>query len=221
MLRTRQSTLSAVKRSLAAQRTFHSSRPASAEITLEVDGKTVSIEQGSSLIQACEKAGKLSPLAPLLRPPRPSDTSGELPVDGLWTGPHWLNPPRPRASTPDAPPQLSKPPRPRRDYTIELARPGGARRGPGELGPSRRGSPGAPEVDRSACLRSAPRGPVCGRGSRTLGFALWLQLHEIGGRAPGGRSSRSGTGSVGASLLSPEHQPERDLKERYRVWIEA
>jgi len=29
-----------------------------AEITLEVDGVPVTIEQGASLIQACEKAGK-------------------------------------------------------------------------------------------------------------------------------------------------------------------
>ena len=38
---------------------FHSSPARRAEIELEVDGKKVSIEQGSSLIQACEKAGKL------------------------------------------------------------------------------------------------------------------------------------------------------------------
>ncbi|KAM0750943.1 NADH-quinone oxidoreductase [Meredithblackwellia eburnea MCA 4105] len=40
---------------------FSSTAHRQAEITLEVDGKQVSIEQGSSLIQACEKAGATIP----------------------------------------------------------------------------------------------------------------------------------------------------------------
>jgi NADH dehydrogenase (ubiquinone) Fe-S protein 1 len=39
-------------------RQFSSSKLRSAEITLEIDGVPVTIEQGSSLIQACEKAGQ-------------------------------------------------------------------------------------------------------------------------------------------------------------------
>lgn len=50
-----------LSRSLAragrAQRLLSTSRPAFAEVTLTVDGRKVSIEQGSSLIQAIEKAG--------------------------------------------------------------------------------------------------------------------------------------------------------------------
>ena len=38
-------------------RSFSSTTTRLAEITLQVDGVSVSIEQGSSLIQACEKAG--------------------------------------------------------------------------------------------------------------------------------------------------------------------
>ncbi|KAM0786777.1 NADH dehydrogenase (ubiquinone) 78K chain precursor, 5-prime end [Microbotryomycetes sp. NB124-2] len=44
-----------------AARTFASSAVRPAEITLEVDGVNVSIEEGSSLIQACEKAGASVP----------------------------------------------------------------------------------------------------------------------------------------------------------------
>ncbi|KDE05693.1 NADH-ubiquinone oxidoreductase 78 kDa subunit [Microbotryum lychnidis-dioicae p1A1 Lamole] len=42
-------------------RSLHSTSAARAEIQLEVDGVPVSIEQGSSLIQACEKAGATVP----------------------------------------------------------------------------------------------------------------------------------------------------------------
>lgn len=44
-------------RSLAGARSFASTAPRRAEIELEIDGKTVKIEQGAALIQACEKAG--------------------------------------------------------------------------------------------------------------------------------------------------------------------
>lgn len=44
-------------RSLVGTRSFASTAPRRAEIELEIDGKTVRIEQGSALIQACEKAG--------------------------------------------------------------------------------------------------------------------------------------------------------------------
>lgn len=57
MLRTRQTALQRSLPSLA-QRSFASSPRRAALITLEVDGKSVSIEQGSSIIQACELAGK-------------------------------------------------------------------------------------------------------------------------------------------------------------------
>lgn len=38
-------------------RSFASTAPRRAEIELEIDGKKVKVEQGSALIQACEKAG--------------------------------------------------------------------------------------------------------------------------------------------------------------------
>lgn len=44
-----------------AARSFSCSRPRSAEVTLTVDGKQVSIEAGAALIQACEKAGVTIP----------------------------------------------------------------------------------------------------------------------------------------------------------------
>ncbi|BFZ60994.1 ndufs1 NADH-ubiquinone oxidoreductase subunit [Saitoella coloradoensis] len=48
----------AARRALpSANRTFSTSRVARAEVELTIDGKKVSIEQGSALIQACEKAG--------------------------------------------------------------------------------------------------------------------------------------------------------------------
>lgn len=42
-------------------RLLSSSQPRQAEIELEVDGVPVRIEQGSALIQACEKAGATIP----------------------------------------------------------------------------------------------------------------------------------------------------------------
>lgn len=44
-----------------ATRSFTSSARRSAEVELTIDGKTVSIEAGSALIQACEKAGVTIP----------------------------------------------------------------------------------------------------------------------------------------------------------------
>lgn len=46
---------------LARHRTFTSSARRSAEVELTIDGKKVSIEAGSALIQACEKAGVTIP----------------------------------------------------------------------------------------------------------------------------------------------------------------
>jgi NADH dehydrogenase (ubiquinone) Fe-S protein 1 len=46
---------------LAGRRTFSSTRKSAAEVELTVDGKKVSIEAGSALIQACEKAGVTVP----------------------------------------------------------------------------------------------------------------------------------------------------------------
>jgi NADH dehydrogenase (ubiquinone) Fe-S protein 1 len=58
--------LRAATRSKAAptalrQRTFASSARRPAEVELTIDGKKVSIEAGSALIQACEKAGVTIP----------------------------------------------------------------------------------------------------------------------------------------------------------------
>ncbi|WEW56327.1 ndufs1 NADH-ubiquinone oxidoreductase subunit [Emydomyces testavorans] len=50
-------------------RTFATSTPRPAEVELTVDGKKVSIEAGSALIQACEKAGVTIPRYVLLRDP--------------------------------------------------------------------------------------------------------------------------------------------------------
>lgn len=48
-----------------AVRSFSASSSLAAQITLEVDGVPVTVEQGSALIQACEKAGASpSPLSP-------------------------------------------------------------------------------------------------------------------------------------------------------------
>lgn len=49
------------KRILGAQRLFSSSRSRLAEVSVTVDGKTVSIEAGSSIIQAADKAGVTIP----------------------------------------------------------------------------------------------------------------------------------------------------------------
>lgn len=46
---------------LARHRTFASSARRSADVELTIDGKKVSIEAGSALIQACEKAGVTIP----------------------------------------------------------------------------------------------------------------------------------------------------------------
>lgn len=60
MLRLRVNNLLKVKPIITSHpiRNFSSTNKRLAEIQLEVDGVKVSIEQGSSLIQACEKAGK-------------------------------------------------------------------------------------------------------------------------------------------------------------------
>lgn len=47
--------------SLARHRTFTTSARRNAEVELTIDGKKVSIEAGSALIQACEKAGVTIP----------------------------------------------------------------------------------------------------------------------------------------------------------------
>jgi 2Fe-2S iron-sulfur cluster binding domain len=47
--------------SINATRSFSSTVQRSAEVELTVDGKKVSIEAGSALIQACEKAGVTIP----------------------------------------------------------------------------------------------------------------------------------------------------------------
>ncbi|KAG9813841.1 hypothetical protein KCU98_g20286, partial [Aureobasidium melanogenum] len=47
--------------SVNATRAFTSSAPRPAEVELTIDGKKVSIEAGSALIQACEKAGSTVP----------------------------------------------------------------------------------------------------------------------------------------------------------------
>ncbi|KAJ4347845.1 ndufs1 NADH-ubiquinone oxidoreductase subunit [Didymosphaeria variabile] len=51
----------AVKAGLNGSRTFAASARRSAEVEITVDGKKVSIEAGSALIQACEKAGSTVP----------------------------------------------------------------------------------------------------------------------------------------------------------------
>ncbi|GAA5860190.1 hypothetical protein JCM8547_009220 [Rhodosporidiobolus lusitaniae] len=48
-------------RSPSAAKALSSSAPRNAEITLEIDGVNVTVEQGSALIQACEKAGATIP----------------------------------------------------------------------------------------------------------------------------------------------------------------
>jgi hypothetical protein len=45
----------------AATRSFASTAARPAEVELTIDGKKVSIEAGSALIQACEKAGSVVP----------------------------------------------------------------------------------------------------------------------------------------------------------------
>jgi len=45
----------------ACHRPLSSTAPRCAEVELEIDGKKVSIEAGSALIQACEKAGVTIP----------------------------------------------------------------------------------------------------------------------------------------------------------------
>ncbi|GAA5978601.1 hypothetical protein JCM21900_000763 [Sporobolomyces salmonicolor] len=58
----RRTPLSAAARTLhRSARSLSSSPRRQAEITLEVDGVPVTIEQGSALIQACEKAGATIP----------------------------------------------------------------------------------------------------------------------------------------------------------------
>lgn len=60
MFRTRLARLPSRPLSLSSSRPFASTSHRAAEIQLEVDGIPVSIEQGSSIIQACEKAGTFS-----------------------------------------------------------------------------------------------------------------------------------------------------------------
>jgi len=55
------SALRSSRQSLYAARTFATSSRRQAEVTLTVDGKQASIEAGSALIQACEKAGVTIP----------------------------------------------------------------------------------------------------------------------------------------------------------------
>ncbi|KAK9471808.1 uncharacterized protein V1510DRAFT_181254 [Dipodascopsis tothii] len=54
-------TVALAGRTVRAARPFSSSRPAAAEVTVTVDGIPVSIEAGSSVIQACDKAGVAVP----------------------------------------------------------------------------------------------------------------------------------------------------------------
>ncbi|BGP50646.1 ndufs1 NADH-ubiquinone oxidoreductase subunit [Rhodotorula kratochvilovae] len=58
-------------RTAAAARSFSTSPARAAQITLEVDGVPVTVEQGSALIQACEKAGHMCLVEVSPGPPKP------------------------------------------------------------------------------------------------------------------------------------------------------